>query len=61
MLPNRADVLEGARNATLGRLMRGIGLERRAVEDEAAAIGHVEPVMQLKKVVLPAPLGPIRP
>jgi hypothetical protein len=38
-----------------------LGLVGLAAELEAAAVGVYSPVMTLKKVVLPAPLGPIRP
>jgi hypothetical protein len=60
-LGEQPDVLEGARDAGLGHLvhgLRGVGLP---AEHEAAAVGVYSPVMTLKKVVLPAPLGPIRP
>jgi hypothetical protein len=57
----RPDVLEGPRDAARRRLLRRIRLERRAGEGEAAAVRHVSPVRQLKKVVLPAPFGPINP
>jgi hypothetical protein len=59
-LGEQPDVLEGARDAGLGHLVHGLGC-RPAAEHEAAAVGVYSPVMTLKKVVLPAPLGPIRP
>ena len=33
--------------------------ERVIAEEDLALIRRIKPVMQLKKVVLPAPLGPI--
>ena len=52
--------LEGAHHAEPGHLVRLHPLDRRAVERPVRpASGSSKPVIRLKNVVLPAPLGPI--
>jgi hypothetical protein len=60
-LGEQADVLEGARDAGLGHLVHRAGLVGLPPSSKLPASGVYRPVMTLKKVVLPAPLGPIRP
>jgi hypothetical protein len=57
----QADVLEGAGNAGLGHLVHGGRLVGLAASSKLPLSGVYRPVITLKKVVLPAPLGPIRP
>jgi hypothetical protein len=57
----QADVLEGARDAGGGDACGAVPVQRRAVEDDLPRSAAYRPVSTLKKVVLPAPLGPIRP
>ena len=54
------DVLERARDAGLGDEVGALGGDVLAVERRRVrCVGLYSPVMQLKNVVLPAPLGPI--
>jgi hypothetical protein len=58
----QADVLEGAGDAGGGHLVRrGDPIFRACRPKTTRRIGAYRPVRTLKKVVLPAPLGPIRP
>jgi hypothetical protein len=59
-LGEQPDVLEGARDAGLGHLVHAWAC-RLAGQLELPVSGVYRPVITLKKVVLPAPLGPIRP
>jgi hypothetical protein len=60
-LGEQADVLEGAGDAGLGHLVHRRRLVGLAGQLELPVSGVYRPVMTLKNVVLPAPLGPIRP
>ncbi len=58
----QSDVLEGPADAQLGDLERFQSGDCLAVEqDTCRLVGTYRPVIMLKTVVLPAPLGPIRP
>ena len=60
-LGEQPDVLEGARNAGLGHFMHRGGLWGLPASSKLPLSGVYRPVITLKNVVLPAPLGPIRP
>ena len=60
-LGEQADVLEGAGDAGAWPPLHGGGPVGLAASSKVPLSGVYRPVITLKKVVLPAPLGPIRP
>jgi hypothetical protein len=57
----QADVLEGTGDAGLGHFVRRARRIGLPASSKLPVSGWYRPVITLKNVVLPAPLGPIRP